>query len=79
MNKNMYRLKLSKKKKAKLYAGLPSMMSQSNPRAPIPFLYKPMAFDASLTPYGKVFDVKQGPSGRAIYYREERQPGRLRN
>lgn len=55
------------------------MMSQSNPRAPIPLLGKPRAFDTSLTPYGKAFDVKQGPSGRAIYYREERQSGRLRN
>ena len=68
-----------KKQKAKRYAGLPSMMSQSNPRAPSPFLGKPRAFESSLTPYGKAFDVKQGPSGRAIYYREERQSGRLRN
>lgn len=63
------------KKKQSFMQGL----SQSNPRAPIPFLGKPRAFDASLTPYGKAFDVKQGPSGRAIYYREERQSGRLRN
>ena len=68
-----------KKKKLSFIQGFFHKVWIKSKSARIPVLGKPRAFDASLTPYGKEFDVKQGPSGRAIYYQEEQQSGRLRN